>query len=84
MTKIRDKALLLAFGQRIRKLRLERGLSQSELDALSNVDRVQIERIENGKVNTSLSTIKLLAMAFEMTMSQLMDIKEIDENSEES
>jgi transcriptional regulator with XRE-family HTH domain len=84
MTKIRDKALLLAFGQRIRKLRLERGLSQSELDALSNVDRVQIERIENGKVNTSLSTINLLAMAFGMTISELMDIKEINENSEES
>ncbi len=72
MTKMRDEELLKSFGQRVRKLRTERGLSQSELDAMSNVDRVQIERIENGKINTTISTAHQLAKAFDMSISELM------------
>lgn len=72
MTKKRDEELLMSFGQRVRKLRTDRGLSQSELDALSDVDRVQIERIENGKVNTTISTANQLAKAFDMSISELM------------
>lgn len=75
MTKMRDSELLLKFGQRVRKLRTDKGLSQSELDALSNIDRVQIERIENGKINTTISTVNQLAAAFEMSISELMNFE---------
>jgi transcriptional regulator with XRE-family HTH domain len=73
MTKIRDQEFLNQFGQRIRKLRLENNLSQFDLEAISNIDRVQIERIENGKVNTTISTAAQIAKAFNISLSKLFD-----------
>lgn len=73
MTKIRDQEFLTEFGQRIRKLRLENNLSQFDLEAISNIDRVQIERIENGKINTTISTALQLAKAFDISLSKLFD-----------
>ena len=73
MANNRDEQLLTNFGNHVRKLRLERGWSQNDLDAQSGVDRVQIERIENGKINTTIGTANQLAQAFGFTLSQLFD-----------
>ncbi len=73
MANNRDEQLLINFGNHVRKLRLERGWSQNDLDAQSGVDRVQIERIENGKINTTIGTANQLAQAFGLTLSQLFD-----------
>ena len=75
MTKIRDEKLMLAFGDKVRKTRSKAGISQYELAALCNVEQSQITRIENGKINTTLSTIFALSNAFEMRMSELMDFE---------
>lgn len=45
-------------GQRIRKLRREEGISQSELANRLNVSRQVISRLENGKHNPSFEKIK--------------------------
>lgn len=73
MAKIVDKHLLEEFGNRLRKLRTERNWSQHDLEASSGIDRVQIGRIENAKINTTISTAKQLAKAFEMSLSELFD-----------
>lgn len=73
MAKNVDKQLLEEFGNRLRKLRLERDWSQYDLEENSSVDRVQIERIENAKINTSISTAKQLADAFGISLSELFD-----------
>ena len=74
MAKNVDKELLENFGSRVRKLRTERGWTQNELEIHSGVDRVQIERIENAKINTTISTAKQLATAFNMTLSELFKL----------
>lgn len=73
MAKNVDKQLLQEFGDRLRKLRLERDWSQYDLEENSGIDRVQIERIENAKINTSISIAKQLANAFGMSLSELFD-----------
>lgn len=73
MAKNVDKQLLEEFGNRLRKLRTDRDWSQYDLEVNSGVDRVQIERIENAKVNTSISIAKQLANAFGMSLSELFD-----------
>ena len=73
MAKNVDKQLLEEFGNRLRKLRTERDWSQYDLEANSGIDRVQIERIENAKINTSISIAKQLASAFGMSLSELFD-----------
>jgi putative transcriptional regulator len=44
---------LQKLGANIKKLRLEKGISQAELARLCEKERASIERIENGKINPS-------------------------------
>ena len=62
-----------AFGKRLRSLREERGFSQSHLSALADIPKSQIARIEQGTVNTTISTVKALADALDIRLGQLFD-----------
>ena len=59
------------FGQRIRTLRKERGLSQEQLADLSGLDRTYISGIERGIRNVALRNIEALAQALEVSISEL-------------
>jgi transcriptional regulator with XRE-family HTH domain len=71
---MRQDALLL-FGLRVCELRSEKGISQEELAALTELDRTYISGIERGKRNLSLKNILRIASALDVTASQLLDIE---------
>jgi transcriptional regulator with XRE-family HTH domain len=48
-------------GQKIKKIRQEKEMSQKQLSDLSEVERKYISNIEQGKVNLTLSTLERLA-----------------------
>jgi transcriptional regulator with XRE-family HTH domain len=48
---------------------MERGLSQRDLAALADISQAQVDRVENGKVNVTLSTMLALAEALETTFT---------------
>ena len=73
MTKIRDDKYLKALGKRIRTIRLQKELSTYELSYTSNVSRSQINAIERGQINTTICTLKALADALEMNLTELLD-----------
>jgi transcriptional regulator with XRE-family HTH domain len=54
------------FGVRIRKLRLDRGLSQSQLADLIGLSEDQISNIERGKSWVGEQTLALLAAALQV------------------
>ena len=60
------------FGEIIRKLRKKRGWKLIELSVETDRGRVFLSNLENGKHEPKLGTIKKLADAFGMTISQLM------------
>lgn len=64
-----------AFGLRVRSLREARGITQEELAYLSNTQTSHISRIELGQNNTTLDVANRIAMAMQMTLSQLLDIE---------
>ncbi|QMU65459.1 MAG: helix-turn-helix domain-containing protein [Flavobacteriaceae bacterium] len=72
-----DEELKKIFGKRIKQLRKEYKLSQSELSALTNIDKGSLQRIERG-YNSTLKTFRKLANAFEITMSELFDFPKED------
>jgi transcriptional regulator with XRE-family HTH domain len=60
------------FGERIRRLRTKRNWKLVELSVEAGLGRVFLSNLENGKHEPKLGTIKKLANAFGITISQLM------------
>lgn len=63
-----------AFGNRIKELRNEFLISQIQLSELSGIERAQISKIEQGKVNVTLETIDKLSRAFNVPIKKLLNI----------
>jgi transcriptional regulator with XRE-family HTH domain len=60
------------FGERVRKLRKQRGWMLVELSVETGLGSVFLSNLENGKHEPKLGTIKKLAKAFGLTASQLL------------
>lgn len=73
--KKQNKALTIAFGQRVRDLRTAKGYAQQHLANLCDVELSHINRIELGKVNTSIVHAQLIANALNISLSKLFDFK---------
>jgi transcriptional regulator with XRE-family HTH domain len=64
-------------GQRLRKVRRARDLTQLELEKLSGVHYTTISRIESGEASRpSADTVRELAQALDVSMDYLMGLKE--------
>lgn len=75
-TYYRDDNLLREIGERIRDYRIKRNLSQMDLAFKCNdIDYSQINRIELGKVNFSVSYLSLIASALDVTPQDLLPKK---------
>lgn len=68
----REHPELAAFGQAVRALRLEIGLSQEALADEAGIDRSYIGGIERGEHNLALINIRKIAFALNQTVSELM------------
>jgi transcriptional regulator with XRE-family HTH domain len=67
------------FGQQIKTLRKERGLSQEDLAELTGLDRTYISGIERGLRNVALRNIEALARALGVSIADLFkDIEELN------
>ena len=63
------------FGDRVRELRLSKGLSQEELAFRVNIHRTYIGGIERGERNPSLKNIAAIANALGVTLSELFSFR---------
>lgn len=64
-------------GQQIKKFRKMRKLTQTELAHRVWKDRQYLYKIESGKVTPSIFTIAMIALALEVTLSELLKDIEI-------
>ena len=62
----------MEWGYRLKRLREQRGWSQTTLAGLSDLDQTTIAKLESGKREFSLGIIKKLASGFEWGVSELI------------
>lgn len=63
-------------GNRIKQIRKRKGLTQTELAELVGKDRQYLYKIENGKVTSNIVTITAIAVVLEVSLKELLDIKD--------
>lgn len=73
MARLRDNIYIKSFGERVRILRLEKGYTQEHMANLCDIEISQINRIELGKINTSISHARKIAEVLDIPMSKLFD-----------
>lgn len=61
------------FGERVKQLRLEKGLSQEALANEANLDRTYIPSIEKGERNVSITVIEKLASGLGVRIVNLFE-----------
>jgi transcriptional regulator with XRE-family HTH domain len=70
---LRDKDLLIAFGEHLVNIRKSKNIAQNELAYKADVEISQIFRIEKGKINPTLSTLKNIANALDISLQELLN-----------
>jgi transcriptional regulator with XRE-family HTH domain len=58
-------------GETIRTVRLQRGLSQGDIEGRTGLLRCYLSRVENGHTTPSLGTLAKLATAMDVPLAQL-------------
>lgn len=58
-------------GWNLRKLRVEKGLSQERLALEAHIDRAYVGRVERGKENVTVSTLEALAQVLDVPVAEL-------------
>ena len=70
-----EKIFIKNFGEKLKKLRLEKNLSQEMLANDANIPINQIGRIERAEISTSLTTIYKITKALDIKITVLFDFE---------
>ena len=63
----------IKFGENIRNIRLEKGLSQEQLASLADLHRTYIGMIERAEKNITIINIEKIAIALKVEIQTLFD-----------
>ena len=69
-----NKEILKTFGEKVRKIRNEKGFSQEELAHKADLHRTYIGMIERAEKNITLVNIEKIAKALEVKIEDLLKI----------
>lgn len=72
LSKDRQHPALIKLGDALRRLRLEREISQEHLALMAEVDRSYVGRVERGDNNVAVLTLLRLAAALDVSLEALM------------
>lgn len=81
---MRNNELLKQFGERVRELRLRRGLTQEDLAFKSGLHRTYIGMIERAEKNVTILNLQKLANALDVSLPTLLTLIKAKNDSEQS
>lgn len=73
-----EAEILKKFGEKLRALRKEKGLSMQTLANMAEIELSQVYRIETAKINPKLLTIVKLAKALKVNPIEIISSLPID------
>jgi len=65
----KERKILTQFGEKVRELRKQKGLSQEELAFKANLHRTYIGMVERAEKNVTLLSIEKIANALEINLN---------------
>jgi transcriptional regulator with XRE-family HTH domain len=68
------KDILVKFGEKVREIRKEKRLSQEELSFKADLHRTYIGMIERAEKNITLVNIEKIAVALDVSVSDLLKV----------
>jgi len=75
VSKNRNDIILKNFGAHLKKIRIQKNVTQETLAFDANIPISHVGRIERGEINPTLNTIYMLSVALNITILQLMDFE---------
>jgi transcriptional regulator with XRE-family HTH domain len=72
---IKNEEVIKSVGERIRKFRIQKNLSQEDLANEAEISLSQITRLELGKTNPTISTLYVIAEALSIELKTLLDFR---------
>lgn len=72
---MKEDAFLKKLGQAIKTIRKERGITRTQLANSCEMERPNINRIEDGKTNPTSLTLKKLADALEVSVQDFFSFE---------
>lgn len=75
--KLKKRDFLILLGKRIRQLREEKNISQTELGNLCDIERSNMNRIEAGNTNPSSFLLYTIAQKLQVEASELLNFKSL-------
>jgi len=74
-----DPKFLVLLGEKIRALRLSKEMTQNELAIQCNFEKASMSRIEAGKTNITILTLRKISRALDIEMIEFMRIEKVEE-----
>ncbi len=76
MTIMEKSELLKVIGQNIKRIRLEKGLTQVDLVGKieMQIDTTNISRLERGRTNATIHTLFKVSQALDVPLSQICEV----------
>jgi len=68
-----DPRFLATLGARVKELRLKKNLTQNELAMLCNFEKASMSRIESGKTNVTILTLKKISKALDVELIEFFN-----------
>jgi len=73
-----------SIGGRLRIVRIEKGMSQGDIEKRTGLLRSYLSRVENGHTIPSVGTLRKIAAALDVPMAELVDASEKDARAADS
>lgn len=71
-----DTRFLINLGAKIRKMRVEKNLAQHKLAALCDFEKASMSRIEAGKTNPTILTLRKISVALGVDIAEFLKNEE--------